>query len=460
MIPSSTLPSRIVATIRSRALFNPGDTLIVGISGGADSTALLDLLANLPDFPLNLVCAHLNHCLRGAESDGDEEFCRQAAARYGVPFESRTVDVKAASRNLEDAGRNARIAFFTELRATWNARAIALAHHADDQAETFLMRLLRGSGPGGLRGMAHRNDRGVVRPLLDVPRSDIEAYLAERGIQWREDSSNSDCSFLRNRIRHELLPLLAQYNPSIHRSFADTAEIIDAEHELLETQANDHFAEICRHTSTGISCFISMLMGLPLAMQRRVIRLALARQCGDLKHFSNGHIAAIITMAGSIRPNARINLPQSLVAVREYDQLIFRTKSAPTAQSPELEICGPGEYQLPTGSHLRIEETDAPAEAAVHDPTITYVDLDKAPFPWHLRTARPGDRIQPSGMTGHKKLKDLFIDGKIPLSLRRVTPLIFSRGELILVCGVRSSQISCPNTTSSRIAKVVFSRPE
>ena len=168
-------------------LFKPGDTLIIGLSGGADSCALLDLLATLPGFPLRLVAAHLNHCLRGADSDADEQFCRDLAARHDIPFESRRVDIRAAATadmlNLEDAGRRARIAFFEELRSTWQAAAIVLAHHADDQAETVLMRLLRGSGMTGLAGMSWSNGRGYIRPLLGITRAEIEAYLAERHLE-------------------------------------------------------------------------------------------------------------------------------------------------------------------------------------------------------------------------------------------------------------------------------------
>ena len=191
----------------------------MALSGGADSAALLDLLSRLPGYNLHLVAAHLNHSLRGVESDADEEFCRLLAARYAIPFEARRIDVRRVAEesrlNLEDAGRRARIELFDEIRIKYGATAVALAHHGDDQAETVLMRLLRGSGMTGLSGMAYRNARGYVRPLLDITRPDIEQYLRGRGLEWREDASNSDTAYLRNRIRHQLLPLLEEYNPDI-----------------------------------------------------------------------------------------------------------------------------------------------------------------------------------------------------------------------------------------------------
>ena len=179
--PGTALVSRVERIIRQQRLFRPGDTLVVALSGGADSTALLDLLSRLPDYNLRLIAAHLNHCLRAAESDADQEFCRELASRYALPFESRRIDIKSMASdsrlNLEDAGRRARIEFLDEIRREYGATAVVLAHHADDQAETVLIRLLRGSGMTGLSGMAYRNARGYLRPLLEISRAEIEQYL-------------------------------------------------------------------------------------------------------------------------------------------------------------------------------------------------------------------------------------------------------------------------------------------
>ena len=258
MTEANDLHRRITAAILTKQLFKSGDTLIIGLSGGADSTALLDLLATLPAFPLRLVAAHLNHCLRGAESDADEQFCRDLAAHYTIPFESRCVDVKGLaareSLNLEDAGRRARITFFDEISITWQAAAVVLAHHADDQAETVLMRLLRGSGTSGLVGMPWRNGRGYIRPMLDITRAEIEAYLAERRLDWREDTSNLDTTFLRNRIRHELLPLLEAYNPAVRNALATTAGILSEEDMLLDALTRQVAKQVCRFSKIETTC--------------------------------------------------------------------------------------------------------------------------------------------------------------------------------------------------------------
>lgn len=462
--PSGELNKRIARTVLERKLFKAGDTIIVALSGGADSTALLDLLSKLPDIHLSLVAAHLNHSLRGPDSDADEEFSRSLALRYAIPFESRRIDVKAfAARhglNLEDAGRRSRIAFFCEMREKWRATAVALAHHAGDQAETVLMRLLRGSGPHGLSGMPFRNGRGFVRPMLEITRQEIEAYLAKNGLAWREDASNRDTAFLRNRIRHELLPLLERYNPAIRERLTETAALLSDENELLGQMAEKAATQACTVNNEGLACDISLLAAEPPAIRRRVFRLALQRLAGNLNHFTNRHIEALELLSVSPSPNATLNLPQGVTAVREYASLLLRrTTAAPLSASGEVLIEEPGHYPLPGGGLLTVTfEPSLPDFAALPSNTTCF-DLDKVPFPWLVRTFRPGDRIVPLGMNGGKKVKEIFIDSKIPLPQRQQIPLIFSGDTLIWVCGLRSSELAKVDSSSSRFIRAVFSAP-
>jgi len=459
--PSGLRP-RLARTVREERLFEPGDTLIVALSGGADSTALLDLLNGLPGFPLRLVAAHLNHCLRGRESDADEEFCRCLALRYAIPFESRRVDIKAFAAqqglNLEDAGRRARITYFDELRQKWRATAVALAHHADDQAETVLMRLLRGAGPSGLAGMPYLNWRGFIRPLLDVTRPEIEAYLAEQGLTFRQDASNLDTTFLRNRIRHELLPLLEQYNPAIRECLATTARLLLDEDRLLGQLAGDVTARACSMEGNTIVCDIALLTGQLPAMRRRVLRQAVEQLTGSLDHFSSRHITALEQLMDSARPNAALNLPQGVTAVREYGSLLMRrTTAKEVAGLNELIIREPGRYPLPDGGFITVnQETSLPDFSSISPDTACF-DLEKSPFPWLVRTFRNGDRITPLGMRGSKKVKEIFIEARIPLDRRRRTPLIFSGDTLIWVCGLRTSQLARVDAGSPRIVTAVYS---
>lgn len=334
MIPAdSSLISRVERTIRLQRLFQSGDTLVVAHSGGADSTALLDLLSRLHGYNLHLVVAHLNHCLRGAESDADEEFCRLLAARYSIPFEVRRVDVRNMAAefrlNLEDAGRRARIEFLDEVSMKYGAAAVLLAHHADDQAETVLMRLLRGSGMTGLSGMAYINARGYVRPLLDITRDDIELYLRARGVEWREDASNSDTAYLRNRIRHQLLPQLAEYNPDIRATLAATASIIRGDEALLAELTEQAFAASCQIGVKRVDCNIGQLRILNPSLRRRVLRLALMHQAGTLDGVTLCHVDSVGDLIDSSRPNSRLALPHGVAVVESMNGCRLLSRSPP-----------------------------------------------------------------------------------------------------------------------------------
>lgn len=454
------LPVHVARTISTHGLFSPGDTIIVAISGGADSTALLDILAGLPDLKPRLVAVHLNHCLRGTESDQDEVFARTLAEHYAIPFESGRIDVyELATRqglNLEDAGRRARIGFLDEVRSRWQATAIALAHHADDQAETVLMRLLRGSGATGLAGMSLRNKSGFIRPLLDVTRTEIVAYLSARGLRHREDASNLDTTFLRNRIRHDLLPALETYNPAIRACLASTAGLLSEENELLEQLAADAAANTCVFYEDAVNCNIGMFKKQHPALGRRIFRQSLKRLTGNLYHFSHSHLEALERLITSPRPNATLNLPQGVVAVREYDLLTLQRTTAATPPPGEIIINGPGHHELSDGSYLTIEACPELTGSLPCQSGTAFFDLDKAPFPWHVRTSRPGDRMVPLGMCGSKKVKDIFIDEKIPFAIRRRTPLLFSGDTLIWLCGLRSSQPARIDATSTSIVKAEY----
>ncbi|MBC7962380.1 MAG: tRNA lysidine(34) synthetase TilS [Steroidobacteraceae bacterium] len=463
MTIDAALLSQLAQTIRKHCLFQPNDTLIVALSGGADSTALLDLLIRLPGYDLRLVSAHLNHCLRGAESDADEEFCRKLAAGHGIPLEISRVDVKVLAEskglNLEDAGRRARIAFLDSIREKHGAAAIVTAHHGDDQAETVLMRLLRGSGMTGLSGMPYRNRRGCVRPLLDVSRAQIEQYLAERGLDWREDASNLDTSFLRNRIRHELLPLLEQYNPAIRLNLTATAAILADEDALLEGLAEQAFDSSWRTEGGAYVCSIAEFKAHPPALQRRILRHVCRRLAGNLEGFNLGHIESIRQLLDSPRPNSRIALPQNISALREYDRVVLRFSAEPSLSvADDIVIATPGHYPLPGGGMLAVEICPAAFNLVDLPADRVCFDLDRTPFPWRVRTFRPGDRMVPFGMTGRKKVKDIFIDAKLPLSERRTIPLLFCCGELLWIAGLRRADSGRVIDTSTTIAKVSYIR--
>ena len=442
------LRKKVLRYIREYALCKPGDTLIVAFSGGADSAALLDILANLPGYNLVLVVAHLNHLLRGAESDADELFARAAAERYGCPIALSRVDVAGQAKqkglSLEEAGREARYAFFRAVAAEHAAIAVALGHHQGDQAETVLMRLLRGAGGSGLSGMRPKSAAGmIVRPLLSLRRPEIEAYLHKGGLSWREDSSNAETRFLRNRIRHELLPYLESFNTDIEARLCRTAEALAADEEVLATAAGGAFSRAVAVTPSGVEADVEALCREPLALRKRLYRQAIAAVKGDLRRISFTHLAAIDRLVFAARPNSELILPGGIRVIRAYRLLRFTLqREEPLFAGCELLLAGPGDYALPCGGRLLIEECAETAVAYAADANKLLVLAGQLRFPVTVRYFRNGDRFIPLGMSSRKKLKKLFIDRKIPLLARKRMPLLVERGEIVWVCGVQAAEKS------------------
>lgn len=461
------LRNKIFRYIKQQSLFNPGDTVVVALSGGADSVALLDILAGLPGFPLILVPAHLNHSLRGDESDGDESFVRRVAARYGLAAEVRRVDVnglaKAKGLSLEEAGREARYGFFRELAARCGAAAVALGHHREDQAETVLLRLLRGAAGSGLAGMRPRTGGGLfVRPLLDISRREIEAYLGKAGIDWREDSSNVDIHFLRNRIRHELLPLLCTYNPQVVESLNNTAAVLAVDEELLCAVTADAYRRCATSTGTAVTLDLQAVAGEHDAFRPRLYRLALAAVKGDLRRISFRHIRGVEGLVASELPNGRIDLPDGIRVTKEYERLRFTAvNEALPPEEFELTITHPGSYRLPCGQTLTVESLAVlPAGWRSSGLNAVFVCPEDLPFPWTVRYFRAGDRFMPLGMGGEKKLKDLFIDRKLPLPQRRRVPLLLSGGRIFWVGGVQLSELARLSGDEQAVVRICLTAAE
>ncbi len=449
------LRKKVMQFIRSHSLFTPGDKVIVAFSGGADSMAMLDILAHLPELPLNLVVAHLNHRLRGDESDIDELFARQIAEKYALPLEISRVDVAAFAKDkglsLEEAGRDARRTFLATAARKHGALAVALGHHRDDQAETFLLRLVRGAAGSGLTGMQPEN-RGTlfVRPLLCLDRSVIKAYLHKRSLAWREDASNSDTKFLRNRIRHELLPLLMNYNPSITGLLNQTAEALAADEELLVAVTENAFLRLGSTVSSGINLNIELLKKEPEALRKRLYRRSLSALRGDLRRISSRHLADMDKLMLLKKGSGSLALPFGTLVVREYNSLLITTKTATelvTTQG-EITISSCGSFRLTRCRTLTIENVAAVTiNRQTADKETVFIDSEQLPFPWTVRSFIEGDRFVPLGMQGRKKVKDLFIDRKIPWNERRNIPILLCNEEIFWVGGVQlaeKARISAP----------------
>lgn len=430
----------LVTKVRNQNLFHPGETVVVAVSGGADSVALLDIMTRL-DCGLHLVVAHLNHCLRGAESDADEAFVASLADNYHLPFVSQRCDVADLARreqlSLEDAGRRARYAFLEQTAAQYRASSIALAHHQDDQAETVLIRLLRGSGGTGLAAMAGAAGEKLKRPLLQVSRAKLEQYLKQRGLTYRTDSTNADTAILRNSIRHELIPFLRRYNPKVSERLAATAEILAGDEELLDSLTQAAYQKLAASESGRVNFQIEPLLRESRPLRLRLYRRALFELRGDLMRIGLAHLDAIDRLAASPRPNAEAKLPGAFKAWRCYGSLSIGHEAPQASPAWEQVVTGVGRYQLPGGAVLVVERLSRPESFDTGSRWSAFLSADAVPFPWLLRNFRPGDRFTPLGMGGVQKVKDAFINEKVPPDLRRRIPLLLSEGEIAWVPGVR-----------------------
>ena len=422
---------RIAKTIERYAMFRPGMAVGVAVSGGADSVCLLHVLQELD---LRLHVLHLNHKLRGEESLGDVEFVRQLAERLGIPCTLQEADVEAAGGNLEQTAREARQAFFRQARAGGLVERVALGHTRSDQAETVLFRFLRGAGTAGLAGIRPVTYDGLVRPLIEVSREDVEHYLRERGIAWREDSSNAGSQFARNRIRHQLLPQLErEWNPSIRENLAHTADWALAEEAYWEEELSRLSAKLLQEKNGFVSFSCAALRQLPLAASRRLVRRAMEWAKGDLLGIGFQHVSAVLDLIASPNGHGRVQLPE-LEALRSFDWVRFGSRGARPGNY-RMPVPVPGTLQIPGGLRISLELIEK-AETSetpdyVYNNGMGGLDWPRLSGFLEMRNWQPGDRYQPAGSTGEEKIKTLFQHARIPLWERRQWPVLVD-GESIV----------------------------
>jgi tRNA(Ile)-lysidine synthase len=422
-------------------MFEAGQSIGVAVSGGADSVCLLHALLELaPKWGLHLSVLHLNHQLRGEESRQDAEFVRELAAGLGLPFLIREADVAASSDNLEQAARLARLSFFSEMLGAGKVARVALGHTRSDQAETVLFRFLRGSGTAGLAGIRPVTSQGLVRPLIEIERREVAQFLRERGIAWREDSSNATLQFARNRIRHQLLPQLASvWNPAIVQTLAHTADWALAEEAYWEATidrlAAEHFTE-----SPGAVCVrVDALASLPLAAARRLVRRAMECVKSNLRGVDFGHIAAVLELASAAAGSGRIHAP-GLHICRSFEWLRFsRAEGNPPPNSGySLAAPIPGILPVPGARlafSLELIEKAETSEGSnnVYNDEVGCLDWQRLSGSLELRNWRPGDQYQPLGSTGNEKIKALFQKARIPLWERRQWPVLTDGTSIVWV---------------------------
>lgn len=436
-----------------------GSHIILGISGGPDSIALLFIMQNLKaEFDLTLSVAHLNHSLR-VEADEEEGLVKNLCQDLGIPFYASKVDVakKAESekKSIEEAGREVRYHFFNQLWTELQADLIATAHHKDDNAETVLLNLLRGTGIKGLRGIMPVSGH-LIRPLLGLSKSEIENYLQEHDLPYFIDQSNFDPIYLRNKLRQELIPLLkAEYNPQIIESLNQLATIAGEENAELESQAKSLFAQgKVRETPDTIVLNNKFLASLSIALRKRVLLYTLGTLT-DASGWEALDIELILDLMTKTGSSKMIQLKKGVKVTKVYDELVFSTLEKERISFDYL-LYPPTTILLATGKKYLFElikgEDFATQKAKNY---LAYIDYDKCQKPLHLRSRKAGDIFHPYGLKGSKKIKDYFIDLKIPQYKRQEIPLLTSdEDDIYAVLGYRISSLVSVDANSNNVLTI------
>lgn len=421
---------RIAHTIARHEMFAAGARIGVAVSGGADSMALLATLAALaPERNWTLTVLHANHGLRGAESAADEAFVRSAASALRLACEVRALPVPA-NGNLEQAARDLRRRFFQEFVDAGRLDRIATGHTLTDQAETVLFRLVRGTGLPGLAAM--RPLAGAfARPLLELERDEVRAWLAGRGLAWRDDTSNEDRRFSRNRIRLELLPALREENPRVDQALGHLATLAQEEEDYWAQEVARALELAASEQPFGLILDAGALLSMPRALARRVVRGAIERVKGDLRQLEFLHVEQVMVLAASPEGEGEAELPGVKVE-RSFEWLRFHTGEG--AAPPELRITGPGEYPSPEpGSRILVEVDESKVESSEQ----ALCDRVRAPDAWArgltLRGWRAGDRYRPVGHADEMKLKVLFHRARIPSWERPSWPMLTIEDKIVWV---------------------------
>lgn len=434
-IESMDLAAQAAAFADQHNMLPPGSTILCALSGGTDSMALLTVLETLAkERELTLYAAHYNHQLRGEESQRDEDFVTQWCEKRGIPLTIGQGDVAQEAQDqgkgIEETARAMRYGFLTELAQELGADKIATAHNADDNAETVLLHLVRGTGLDGLTGIPPV--RGIlIRPLLSSSRAEIEAYLTQEDVPHVEDSSNDSNAYARNRLRQEVMPVLRSINPSFVSTLTANLDHLREDRDLLHTMA-EKVTRTAQVEDGQVSLTAQALSSLPHPVAVRVVKQLLAKI--ERYQISTVHLDQILALAAGASPSASLRLPDDLFVWREYERLFLCPASAmPPAFSLRL-LTGPGTFALDNGWTIQLEETLCPDPPATEE-YAWHIDQDTVTYPLILRPRQTGDQLRLPGRRT-KTLKKWYIDEKIPRQRREILPVLADAAGLLGAAGL------------------------
>lgn len=459
--------NKVIETIENNNMLNKGDKVIVGVSGGPDSMCLLHLLMTLKDdYSLEIIASHINHGLRGSEADEDEMYVKKFCSENNIKFTSIKEDVHKISveRNIscESAGRDLRYEFFNKVKDENKGDKIAVAHNLNDQAETVLMRLIRGAALEGLGGIKPVRDKLYIRPLLFCTRSEIEEYCEKNNLNPRIDHTNFENIYARNKIRLELIPYIERnFNKDIINTLSRLSENLRLDSDYMKHEAEKKYKTYCTNKEDRVIISKEGFLEHE-AIVSRVIRKAFLGLLGHLNNFEKKHICQVIELQKRNTGRA-IMLPNELIAFNNYGDIHIYAKE----NNPLVPIESK-EYKLNIGENLIselglticIDEMELKQASYGNQENLKYFDMDKVQEDISLRFRKNGDKFSPLGISGHKKLKDVFIDMKVPREERDRIPLICFGSEIAWIAGYKISNKFKIDNGTKRVLRMKLEREE
>ena len=476
-----SLDRRVLRFIKQHNLMMAGNKAIIAVSGGPDSVCLLHILSLLQEeIGVQIHVAHLDHMLRGEDSRADAEYVRQLCEAFSIPVTLQSRDVQSYQSqqhlSLEEAARYLRYEFLSQVAQAIGANLLVVGHTSDDQVETALMNLIRGTGLQGLAGMQplslYRLSSGsqvrVVRPLLGISRAEVQRYCQDHNLKPREDTSNCNTIYLRNRIRHELIPLLQSYNPSIKECVLNTTQTMREASALIDSQICELWERTVTREDTILILEKEELASQHVALQNQLIREVFRQLLGDLTNIERKHVE-MVRRALSFPSGKRISLPRGLELYVEYNRCIIGADLNPPLELPpikgERRLQLPGETQMPGWRMEAAFQMIGPVAwkrplrryCFPHPLSLTaYIDPDVYGNDLTVRTRKPGDRFQPLGMSLPKKLQDFMVDAHIPKAWRDRIPLVCSGEQILWVVGWRINNTIRVTENTRRILRLTF----
>jgi len=459
------LLDRVKRTIDRYHLLDKGDRVVIGVSAGVDSMVLLHLLnAYRQEFDLSLIVAHINHGLRPVESEKEADLVKKESDRLGLSFEYGQFNVKEFQKvggfSLQDAARRIRFQFINSLLRKYNANKIALGHNADDQVETVLLRLIRGSGLKGLKGMVPIREGRVIRPLLEVWKEDIESFAIKNGIPYLIDSSNLNGNYLRNRLRLNLIPLIErEYQSNFKATVIKASTILREENDYLERGAEEAYQKIVHEEPGTLSFRFLEYQSLHQAVQWRVVQKILGKIYGGemiMDKEERLDVSLIFKRLCQPSPSFLLELPNGVCLEKRYDMVLLRKGKVRPVPPFEVELIVPGRtFIKEIGKEVVIDDANRDQfERLNGSPDTAIFDSQSLQFPLKMRNFRPGDRFQPLGLRGTQKLKEFFIDHKIPSFERARIPLLISGEMIAWIVGYRIDERVKVTEKTQKVLKV------